>query len=417
MIESNILHCDLNNFFASVECVKNNELKLVPMAVCGDPKLRHGVILAKNDLAKKYGIITGETVYTARKKCPELVLVENNHEDYNNYSKLVRDIYLRYTNKVEVLSIDECYLDITESINLFGDSVHIANLIKEEVKEKTSLTISVGVSFNKSFAKIGSDMKKPDAITVIDYSNFKRILYPKPIEIIMSVGKATKPILNRYGIYLVGDLAHFNKDKLVKILGKKANDIYNVVHGLDNSKVKEFSLDEVPKSVSKGTTFKEDTNDILLLEKYISDLSEIVAKNLRGYKLKCRCVGLSYKDSNFVTITRQKHIEVTNSFSDISKTAKKILKENLDKNINIRSITISANNLVNESDVEKSNLFESIENKENDFRLKQLNNVNLKKKDKINVAIDNINKKYGKNVITYASVSKIINKSANSDKK
>jgi len=149
-----ILHCDLNSFFASVECLKRPELKLVPMAVCGDPALRHGIILAKNDLAKKYNVVTAETIYSAQKKCRDLVLVKCSMEDYQKYSILVKNIYLKYTDKVEPFGIDECFLDITESTKLFGDSITIANLIKEDVKNTLGLTISVGVSFNKPLAKL-----------------------------------------------------------------------------------------------------------------------------------------------------------------------------------------------------------------------------------------------------------------------
>ncbi|MDD2376766.1 MAG: hypothetical protein PHD15_04185 [Clostridia bacterium] len=149
-----ILHCDLNSFFASVECLKNPELKLIPMAVCGDPALRHGIILAKNDLAKKYGIVTAETIYSAQKKCRNLVLVKGNMADYEKYSILVKNIYLKYTDKVESFGIDECFLDVTESTKLFGDSETIANLIREDVKNTLGLTISIGVSFNKPLAKL-----------------------------------------------------------------------------------------------------------------------------------------------------------------------------------------------------------------------------------------------------------------------
>jgi len=149
-----ILHCDLNSFFASVECLKNPDLKLVPMAVCGDPALRHGIILAKNDLAKKYNVVTAETIYSAQKKCRNLVLVKCSMGDYQKYSILVKNIYLKYTDKVESFGIDECFLDVTESTKLFGDSLTIANLIREEVKNTLGLTISVGVSFNKPLAKL-----------------------------------------------------------------------------------------------------------------------------------------------------------------------------------------------------------------------------------------------------------------------
>ena len=413
MNESNILHCDLNNFFASVECVKNNEYYNVPMIVCGDPKLRHGIVLAKNNIAKKYGIITGETIYSARKKCPNLVLASSNYDDYIKYSNLVNQIYLKYTNKVEPLSIDECFLDVSESVMLFGDSIKIANLIKEDVKKSTGLTISVGVSFNKSFAKIGSDMKKTDAVTVIDYTNFKRILYPQDVSILMSIGKTTKPILNKYGINTVGDLAHFNLDKLRKILGNKADEIYNIVKGNLIDEVKNFNCLNIPKSVSKGNTFSMDENDIEFLEKNVNDLCEKVSENLRRYKLKATVICLGIKDSNFITITRQKHIKATNTYGDIAKLATEILKENYDLNKKIRSLTVFANNLVSNEEDNQLNLFNNkkIEN----IYLEKTNTLNndkvlkSKKQDELNNVIDKLKARFGENSITYASTSNLKN--------
>ena len=410
MKESNILHCDLNNFFASVECVKNPDLKLIPMAVCGDPKLRHGIILAKNDLAKKYGVVTAETIYSARKKCPNLILVKSSYEDYTKYSKIVNDIYLKYTNKVQPLSIDESYLDVSESTELFGNSIKIANLIKEDVKKTTGLTVSIGVSFNKSFAKIGSDMKKPDAITVIDYSNFKRILYPQNVDIIMSVGKKTKPLLNKYGIFTVGDLAHFEINKLRKLLGNKVDEIYNIVQGNIIDYVKDFNEINKPKSISKGITFTNDTNDIEVLSKYVNDLCEMVSKNLRQHDLKCAVICLGIKNSNFVTITRQKPIKLTDTYSDIVKIATEILKENYSKNNNIRSITVFANNLIDKNKENKNqiDLFDKLKDDNDIFDKKLIKTKNIDiNKEKINTVIDNINKKYGNNSIKYGSTTNI----------
>ena len=177
-----ILHCDLNNFFASVEMLKHPEYRNIPMAVSGDPNKRHGIILAKNEIAKKYGIYTPETVYSALKKCPKLILVKPHRDEYVKYSNLVNDVYLEYTDRVERFSIDEAFLDITESINIFGTPYEIAYKIKEEIKKKYGLTISVGVSFNKSMAKLGSELKKPDAITVLDYDSYKSKIYHLPLQ-------------------------------------------------------------------------------------------------------------------------------------------------------------------------------------------------------------------------------------------
>ena len=210
-----ILHCDLNNFFASVEMLSRPELRNVPMAVSGDPNRRHGIILAKNQIARKYGIYTPETVYSALKKCPNLVLVRPHYDQYKKYSVLVNEIYKKYTDRVEKFSIDESFLDVTESIGIFGSPYEIAYKIKEEIKEKYNLTISVGVSFNKSLAKLGSDLKKPDAITVLDYYSYKEKIYNLPVSALLYVGKNTTEKLKKMGIKTIGDLATCNKYRIV----------------------------------------------------------------------------------------------------------------------------------------------------------------------------------------------------------
>ena len=176
-----ILHCDLNGFYASVECLLKPELKNIPMAVSGNVENRHGIILAKNELAKGYGIKTAETVWQAKKKCPEIILVPPNHELYSKYSKIVRKIYDRFTDRVEPFGIDEAWLDVTGSLNLLGSGKEIADRIRETIKSEVGLTASVGVSFNKIIAKLGSDYKKPDATTVISRENYKEIVYPLPV--------------------------------------------------------------------------------------------------------------------------------------------------------------------------------------------------------------------------------------------
>ncbi|MBQ3259102.1 MAG: DNA polymerase IV, partial [Clostridia bacterium] len=181
-MDRTILHCDCNNFFASVECVFRPELRDVPMAVCGDPKNRHGIVLAKNQLAKQYGIVTAETVWQAKRKCPELVLVPPHYDRYEEFSKRINEIYCEYTDRVEPFSVDESWLDVTGSQRLFGDGVTIADSLRRRVREEVGVTISVGVSFNKWFAKMGSDYRKPDATTPITRENYREILYPMPVE-------------------------------------------------------------------------------------------------------------------------------------------------------------------------------------------------------------------------------------------
>ena len=214
-----ILHCDCNGFYASVECILSPELKDVPMADCGNPENRHGLILAKNELAKKYKIQTDETIWQAKKKCPELVLVPPHHDEYKKYSRIVNKIYERYTEKVEPFGIDESWLDVTDSVHLFGDGKQIADTLRKVIFNETGLTISVGVSFNKVLAKLGSDYKKPDATTVINRENFKSIVHPLPVSSLLFVGKKAEQTLHKLYIYTIGDLANSDENLIISRLG------------------------------------------------------------------------------------------------------------------------------------------------------------------------------------------------------
>lgn len=370
------------------------------MAVCGDPKLRHGIILAKNELAKKYGIYTPETVYSALKKCPKLVLVQGNYQDYQKYSKLVNAIYLKYTDKVEPFGIDESFLDVTESISLFGDGKTIANLIREEVKNTLGLTISVGVSFNKSLAKLGSDLKKPDAVTVLDYESFKKKIYPLPVNSLLFVGKSTYQALMQLHIKTIGDLANYNKSKLVKKLGKIGATIHEYANGLDFESVLPFESEKIPKSVSKGNTFSEDITHIENLEPHVCTLCYEVAESLRKYHLKCTSVGIQIKDSHFMVINRQRKIKATYLYQDIERVAMSLLQENYIPNTPIRAITVSVQQLVGKEEIEQIDLFEWLKKKEdNEMQSKE------KRMENVSNIIDEINQKVGGS-ITFGSMIK-----------
>lgn len=397
-----ILHCDLNGFFASVECVKNPKLKKVPMAVCGDPDKRHGIILAKNELAKKYNVVTAETIYSAKKKCPDLVLVQGNYADYKKYSKLVNEIYLEYTEKVEPFSIDESFLDVTESKNLFGTPYEIAYKIKEKVKHSLGLTISVGVSFNKILAKMGSDMKKPDAITVLSKENYKKILYPLPVGDLLFVGKSTCSTLKNMRIYTIGDLANYDVNKLIKKLGKLGMMIHNYANGIDSDKVEEYGTKHDPKSISKGITLPEDVTNVDELIKIIREICSYIAMSLRKKNMRCSVVTVSIKDNLFSTVNRQKQIFKTDLFQEIYYVATNILKENYVEGKRIRAITVGVSGLESSNDEVQLDLFNMCEivNKS-------------KQKQKLEIAtkaIDEIRLKYGKNKITFGS---LVNKSSN----
>ena len=253
-----ILHCDMNNFYASVECMLDPSLKNYPVAVCGSVEERHGIVLAKNYKAKAYDIKTGEAVWQAKQKCKDLIVVPPHYEEYIKYSKLARSIYSRYTDQVEPYGMDECWLDISGTENIFGSPEYVANEIKETIKFELGLTISVGVSFNKVFAKLGSDMKKPDAITVITADDFKNQIWHLPASDMLGVGRATQKILDSYCINTIGELANTSPSFLKARLGKNGISLWQFANGNDCSRVMNKDFVSPIKSVGHGITTIQD---------------------------------------------------------------------------------------------------------------------------------------------------------------
>ncbi|MDR2157137.1 MAG: DNA polymerase IV, partial [Clostridiales Family XIII bacterium] len=294
-----ILHCDMNAFYASVELLSHPDLAERPVAVCGDPEMRRGIILAKNEHAKRYGIVTAETIAQAKRKCPSLVLLRAHHDKYNRYCKLINDIYYRFTDMVEPFSIDESWLDVTASERLFGTGEEIARTIKAAVKSELGLTQSVGVSWNKIFAKMGSEYKKPDAVTVIDRTNYKEILWPLPVRELFSVGRATAEKLHHMGIRSIGDLAAADRRTLKHVFGKQGEMLSDYAGGLENAPVRAASERRKIKSVGNGVTFRRDLlgrDDIMIA---LTALSDTVSGRLRKYGLKCSGVKVDVKDPEF----------------------------------------------------------------------------------------------------------------------
>ena len=269
-----ILHSDCNSFFASVETALNPEYRGVPMAVCGSVEARHGIVLAKNEIAKKFGVQTAETVYSAKKKCPGLVMASPHYDEYEKYSRAVNDIYRQYTDAVEPFGIDESWLDVTHSERLFGSGLEIAERIRREVKEKLGITVSIGVSFNKAFAKLGSDYKKPDAITVIDENNFRDIVYPLPANTLLYVGEKTKTVMSRLGIKTIGDIANADLALLRLHFGKMADVLHSYALGEDDSPVLSEEMRAERKSIGNGFTFKHDLVSIEEIKLGIEYLAE-----------------------------------------------------------------------------------------------------------------------------------------------
>lgn len=343
-----ILHCDLNSFYASVELLDYPQLRRRPVAVCGDPNSRHGIILAKNEAAKKFKVQTAETVWQARKKCPELILLPAHHDKYHHYSKLVNAIYNRYTDLVEPFSIDESWLDVTGTLHLFHmDGKALADKIRREVREELGLTISVGVSFNKIFAKMGSDYKKPDATTLITRENFRELLWPLPIGDLIFVGRSAAKALEEYGVHTIGDLARFDREALVKLLGKQGGVLHEYATGAEHAPVIPASQMPGPKSVGSGLTFPRNLVGWEELRAGVTLLSDEVAARLRQLDLKCATVNIAVRDPNFQNISRQKGLSSPTYLSrEITQTAMELLTASWKPNAPVRALTVTAQNLL-----------------------------------------------------------------------
>ena len=395
MMDRTILHCDCNGFFASVECVLHPEYRNVPMAVCGNPENRHGIILAKNELAKKYGIQTAETIWQAKKKCPQLVLAPAHHDEYSRYSKMVNEIYLQYTDQVEPFSIDESWLDVTGSRELFGDGKTIADELRRRVREELGITISVGVSFNKIFAKMGSDYKKPDATTVITRDNYQELLWKLPVTDMIFVGKSGAQTLYNMGVRTIGDLARTSQDHLTVKLGKLGETLYEYANGLEDSPVLTYDHKREVKSVGNGMTFRRDLVNTQEIELGLYTLCDEVAQRLRKYGLKCRTVSVTIKDTKLKSISRQKALSVPSQLSkDLWQASLELVHGNWNPNKAIRMLTVTAMNVMPEDEaVWQMSIFTSAKEEKN-----------RKKQAALEGALDQIRQKYVDQAVKRAAV-------------
>ncbi len=382
----------MNGFFASVELLDYPQLKDKPMAVCGNPENRHGIILAKNEIAKKYGVVTAETLRQARKKCPDLQVVPPHHSKYRHYSRLINQIYLRYTDMVEPFSIDESWLDVTGSIRLFGTGPQIADEIRHTVSRELGLTLSAGVSFNKIFAKMGSDYKKPDATTVISRDNFRQLLWPMDIGSMFFVGKATAARLRGHGIKTIGELALSDRNMVKRLLGKQGGVIHDYANGLDTTPVLKYDRIEKVKSVGNGTTFSRNLQGADDIKVAVTGLADTVASRLRIHKMKAFGVKVDIKDPDFKVISRQQQLDnPTNLAEIIAGTALSIIKKSWQLRKPIRMLTITAINLCDENQAQQLSLFSD-------------ENINIEKAEKAERAMDDIRRKFGTGAISFGSV-------------
>ena len=393
-MERVIFHCDLNSFYASVELLSHPELRHLPVAVCGDPDSRHGIILAKNEPAKKFGVKTAETIWQARKKCPDLVLLPAHHSKYREFSKKVNGLYQAYTDLVQPFAIDESWLDVTGTLHLFGgDPRALANRLRHEVRSRFGLTISVGVSFNKVFAKLGSDYKKPDATTVITQENFKSMVWPLPVTDLLYVGRAAARAFEKFGIRTIGDLAAFDRESLYTLLGKNGVQLHDFANGLDASPVAPANQHTPPKSVGNGYTFPRNLQGREEIRAGIAQLSDQVAVRLRKCGMKCQGVSLAFRHPAFRDLSRQQRLSSpTDLGRELSQAAMELAESCWNMDQPVRALTVTAIYLIPAGEAgAQMNLFSGQQEEKRE------------KLQKLEGAMDAIRAKFGPGAIVPAS--------------
>lgn len=385
-MERTILHIDCNKFYASVECLYRPEIRNKPVAVGGSSETRHGIILTKNEIASKYNISAGDPVWSAVQKCPDLVVVPPNYPLYLRFSKLARMIYEDYSEYIEPFGLDESWLDVTGNRQT---GVEIAEEIRQRVKEELGITVSIGVSFNKIFAKLGSDYKKPDAVTEIRRDNFKSIVWELPVGDLLLVGRKTGVKLNAYGINTIGDLANADVEFLKKILGKNGEMLNAFANGNDISPVKHKDEIRDIKSIGNSTTTPRDLKNEADVRTVMRVLCESVATRMREQGVKGRTITINVRDVKLYSFTRQRRLKASTDIStEIFECAMQIFRENYNWSNNIRSIGVSVSDFGDEF-AEQFDLSGSVEKRE--------------RMEKIEATMDALKRRFGNYCIQRAS--------------
>ena len=342
-----ILHSDCNNFYASVECVYDPTLRDKPVAVCGDPAERHGIILAKNELAKKRGIKTGETIGSAREKCPELTLLPPCGERYVRFSRILRDMYAEYSSQVEPFGLDESWLAIDGGPQ---EGMELASTLRRRAREKLGITLSIGVSFNKIFAKLGSDMHKPDATTVISTENFREKVWPLPVGELLFIGRSAAQKLNAYGLRTIGDIARANQAALHDILGKNGDTLYDYAAGRDAAPVLALDQADDIKSVGNSTTPAFDIADSLDAQRVVYMLCDSVAERMRKQRVRCTTVTVWLRKTDLSGSTHQMKLPRPTDLSlELSLAALRLLRQ-VWTGQPLRSLGVQGSGLIFEDD-------------------------------------------------------------------
>ena len=386
-MEKTILHIDCNKFYASVECLHHPEIRDKPVVVGGSEETRHGIVLTKNEIASKYGIQTAEPLWKARSKCPGLVVVPPNFPLYVRFSNMAKKIYMDYSDYIEPFGLDENWVDVTGSRRSGQD---IAEEIRERVKAELGITVSIGVSWNKIFAKFGSDYKKPDAVTVINKQNYKDIVWNSPCNDLLFVGPATTRKLASYGIYTIGDIAKADLNFLTSVFGKNGEILHNFSNGLDTSPVRHMDDERAVKSVGNSTTTPRDMVNNSDVKTVFTVLGESVARRMREQGLKGKTVTITLRDKNLYHFTRQGQLKAhTDVSSEIIDMAMKIFLENYNWKNPLRSIGIAVSDF-NIDEAVQFDLSGSVEKRE--------------KLEKLEKAVDDIRRRFGNYSVQRASL-------------
>ena len=384
-----ILHIDMNSCYASIECLHHPEIRHLPVAVGGDVEARHGIILAKNELAKRAGVKTGEALWQAKQKCPDLVIVPPHYQLYLRFSRMARAIYAEYTDLIEPFGLDEAWIDVTGS-SVFGDAVEIAETIRKRVKFELGITVSIGVSFNKIFAKLGSDYKKPDAVTVFGKDDYREKVWPLPVEELLYVGSATTRKLHARCIRTIGDLAQTDPSLLHSWLGKMGYVLHAFANGNDPSPVAPLGEEAIIKSIGNSTTTprdltcEEDVNIIFYV------LAESVAARMRENGFRAKTVQISLRDTDLFSFERQCKLESPSCLaSELHDAGMRLLQDHYRFRKPLRSVGIRGMDLVPIQTAMQLNFFEDP--------------VRREKRERLEVAVDELRRRFG-----HAAVSRAV---------
>lgn len=387
-----ILHIDMNNFYASVELLDNPSLADKPVAVGGSEAMHHGIILAKNYIAKRFGVKTAEPVWEAKRKCPGLIVIPPHFDRYLSVSRSSRELLNKYSDRVEPFGLDEAWIDISDYASTAERGREIADELRARYRDELGVTVSVGVSFNKVFAKLGSDFKKPDATTVISKQNFKNTVWRLPVDDLLFIGSRTREKLNNRGIYTIGQLAVCDGKLLHDWLGKNGNVLQAYANGYDSSPVRPAGLEAAIKSIGNSTTPANYIYDEREASAVLQQLAETVARRLRSNGLRATIVALYVRDNKLISFERQIKVRRPTCVStELRRFAMRLLMENYDWQRPIRSLGIRTSGLVSETAPQQMSMFE--------------NDSAWQKEEKVERTADILRERYGYDVIKIAAAA------------